>query len=67
MRDAKAKNGKITGRGRARIPRPPDDGSPMLEPLPMGGVRALCLGQRPFTIVDSGQVYDINESAESII
>lgn len=37
------------------------------KPLPVGGVHALCHGQRPSTVVDSVRAYDINESAESII
>jgi len=32
------------------------------KPLPMGGVHALCHGQRPSTVVDSVRVYDIKES-----
>lgn len=36
------------------------------EPLPVGGVHALCHGQHPSTVVGSVRVYDINESAESI-
>lgn len=47
-----------------RLPTTSPDGQ---KPLPVGGIHALRHDQRPPTVVDSVRVYDINESAESII
>lgn len=55
----------ITGRGRVGNLYLPDP-QRRSEPLPVGGVHALCHGQHPSTVVGSVRVYDINESAESI-
>lgn len=65
--DGRAGNYRARGSGKSFSPRPPPMTSPDgQKPLPVGGVHALCHGQRPST-VERVRVYDINESAESII
>lgn len=66
---ARWQSGELQGEreGESFSPRLPTTSPDGQKPLPVGGVHALCHGQRPSTVVDSVRVYDINESAESII